>query len=157
METYPVDIDSGQIVRWIKAENELAPHSFRIAAARKQELQALPTGKETHFGDEEQEDLSEVTTIATLEIAPIDASDGWLLRIVAADEAGPRIADSDGMGEGESQIDLGTFYEEFIRSERGIADVVAEVDSPAAKGRLTRFLKRIERDRRRPVRSSSTP
>jgi len=152
METYPVDIDPGQIVRWIKAENELVPHAFRIAVTRKQEVRALPTGKETHFGDEEQQNLSEVATIATLEIAPFDASDGWLLRIVAADEAGPRITG----GGGETQIDLGTFYKEFIRPERGIADVVAEVDSPA-KGRLTRFLKRIERDRHRPVRSSSPP
>jgi len=47
-------------------------------------VRELPAGKETHFGDEERIDLSEVATIATLEIAPSHASDdGWLLGVVA--------------------------------------------------------------------------
>ncbi len=30
METYPVDIDPGQVVRWIKAECEVAPSRWRV-------------------------------------------------------------------------------------------------------------------------------
>jgi hypothetical protein len=34
-------------------------------------------------------DLSEITTIAILKISPAHAHDGWLLRVVLKDEAGP--------------------------------------------------------------------
>ncbi|MGA7325519.1 MAG: hypothetical protein WBX25_13770 [Rhodomicrobium sp.] len=152
MESYPVDIDPGQIVRWIREEYEAAPQSFRITATRKEEMRELPGAKEAHLGDEEREDLSEVASIAMLEIAPFNASDGWLLKLTAVDEAGPRIFDASGVRWHEQQIDLGTFQKEFMRPERGIADVVAEVDGPAAKARLGRILNMIERNRhaRRP-------
>jgi len=121
MEAYPVDIDPGQVVRWLKAENAAAPGTFRITATRRREIREIPIRRETHLGDEEREDLREIATIATLEIAPIHASDGWLLSVVVEDEVGPGI--SDGAGEGEQRIDLGTFDREFIRPGRGSANV----------------------------------
>jgi hypothetical protein len=151
-ESYPVDVHPAQIVRWFKAELAVAPRSFRVTATRRQEGRELPVGKETHFGDEERQDLTEVATIATLEIAPLHASDGWLLRITVADEAGPRIPDRGVPNGREQQIDIGTFQKEFIRPERGIADVTAEVDSPAAKARVTRLLNAIMRNSHRPGR-----
>jgi hypothetical protein len=48
------------------------------------------------------------------------------------DEAGPLI-------EGEGQIDLGRFYNEFIRPGRGIANVIAAVDD-AAEVRLNELI-----------------
>ncbi len=141
-----------QIVRWIEAELAAAPRSFRITATRRVELRELPIGKEIHFGDEERQDLSEIATIATLEIAPRHASEGWLLRVIVADEAGPRIPDAGATNGREQGIDLGTFQKEFIRPGRGIADVIAEVDGPAAKARVTRLLNAIVRNRHRPSR-----
>ncbi|MGA7325608.1 MAG: hypothetical protein WBX25_14230 [Rhodomicrobium sp.] len=145
-KTYPVDIDPAQLVRWIRAECERDPWSFRIAATRKQEVRDLPTGMESHLGDQERDDLNEVATIVTLEIAPAHKSEGWLLRIVVVDEAGPRLLDGAIETGRERQIGLGTFYKQFICPERGIAEVIAEVDTPAAKMRLTRVLSRIERN-----------
>lgn len=37
MESYAVDIDPEQIVRWIKTEYHTAPSKFRIAALRTSE------------------------------------------------------------------------------------------------------------------------
>ena len=85
MQTFPVDVDPEQVVRWIRAEHEAAPSTFKITARRTMEVREIPVRKETHFGDEEREDLSEVATIATLEIAPIHARDGWLLTVVVED------------------------------------------------------------------------
>jgi hypothetical protein len=147
MQTYPVDIDPEQVVRWVRAEHEAAPSTFRITARRTREVREIPIQKETHLGDEEREDLSEVATIATLEIAPRHASDGWLLTIVVEDEAGPRVPDQEAATEGEQQIDLGTFYNEFIRPGRGSANVIAEVEGPGAKARVTRLLNAIETNR----------
>lgn len=147
MESYPVNIDAAQLLRWLKAESAIAPGTFRITASRSQELQELPGINEAHLGDEEREDLSEVATVATLEIAPAHPHEGWQLKITVEDELGPRMVNGSA---GEQAIDLGTFYSEFIRSGRGVANVVAEVDDPAARQRLTRLLAEIERNRHVP-------
>jgi hypothetical protein len=152
MPTYPVEIDPAQIVRWIIAEQQAAPSTFRTSARRATELRAIPPRREYHLGDEEREDLSEVATVATLEIAPAHAGDGWLLTIVVEDELGPRVPDRGASPEGEQPIDLGTFYHDFIRLGRGSATAVAEVEGPAAHARLTRLLQAIERNSPHPDR-----
>ena len=50
-------------------------------------------------------------------------------------------------GEAEQQIDLGTFYKEFIHPGRGNATVTAEVADPAAKEHLARVIEAIETNR----------
>ena len=147
MRTYPVDIDPEQVVRWIMAEHQISPSRFRILARRTAEVRDIPVRREFHLGDEEREDLTEIDTIATLEIAPAHTGDGWLLNVVVEDEAGPRIPDKGTLAEGEERIDLRTFYDEFIRPGRGIANVVAEAEDAAAEARVTKLLKTIEKNR----------
>jgi len=98
---------------------------------------------------EERDNLSlrEIATVATLEIVAVHASDGWLLSVVVEDEVGPRVSDED--GDTDQKIDHGTFHNEFIRRGRGSANVVAEVENPAAKARLTSLLGAIETNRHR--------
>jgi hypothetical protein len=152
MRKYPLDIDPGQVVRWIMAEHQAAPSRFTITARRAAEVREIPPRRELHLGDEERGDLTEVDTIATLEIAPAHASEGWRLIVEVEDEAGPRLPDKSELGESEAEIDLRSFYDEFIRPERGVANVFAEVDDDDAEARLKRLLARIERDRHRPRR-----
>jgi hypothetical protein len=147
METYPVDIEPSQLVRWLKVESEAVPSTFRITARRSRELKEI-SGNEGHLGDDEREDLTEVETIATLEIAPAHANEGWLLSVLVEDELGPRISNGDGAAESTGQvIDLGTFDKEFIRPGRGIATVVAETRDPAAKRHIARLIEAIETNR----------
>jgi hypothetical protein len=152
MEMYPLDIDPQQVVRWIMAETKAAPAIFTINARRAADVQNIPVRQELHFGDEEREDLREVSTTATLEIAPAHAKEGWRLIVAVEDEAGPRAinAPSD-----EQQMDLGSFYHEFIRPGRGTANIVAEVEGPAARTRLNRLLEAIETNRPHPDRKVS--
>ena len=147
METYPVDIDPGQVTRWVKTECDVAPSAFKISARRRQEVREIPLRAETHLGDVEREDLTEIATIAALEIAPVHPGDGWLLSVVVEDEVGPRLSNGSAGGEAEQQIDLGTFYKEFIRPGRGNATVTAEVADPTAKEHLARLLQAIETNR----------
>jgi hypothetical protein len=154
METYPVDIDADQIVRWVEAEHEAAPSTFRIAARRSREVREIPVRKEIHLGDEEREDLSEIATIATLEIAPVHTGDGWLLSVVVEDEIGPPVPGDGTSSQVEQQIDLGTFCNEFIRRGRGSANVIAEVEGSAAKERVARLLSAIESNRHGPQHGS---
>ncbi len=146
MESFPVDIDARQIVRWVMAAQAAAPSTFKTSARRTTEVRGIPQRSEFHLGDEEREDLSEVATIGTLEIAPAHGSDGWLLTVTVEDEIGPRVAVEETAPEAEQQIDLGTFYSAFIRPERGTANVIAEVDGPAARAKVTRLLNSIERN-----------
>jgi hypothetical protein len=147
MESYPVDIDPEQVVRWVKAECEAAPSSFRVMARRSREVREIPVRSETHLGDEERQDLTEIDTIATLEIAPLHASEGWLLSVVVEDESGPHISEGSEGGSAEQQIDLGTFYKEFIRPSRGIANVIADAENEAAKAHVSRLISAIETNR----------
>jgi len=145
VERFPVDVDPDQIVRWIMAEHKAAPLSLKTSARRVTAVQEIPARSEYHLGDEERA-LSEVATIATLEIAPAREHDSWLLTVTVEDEIGPRVS-AEGAGvEAEQQIDLGTFYKEYIRPGRGVANVVAEVESPSAKLHVSRLLDSIERN-----------
>ncbi len=60
--------------------------------------------------EEERENLTEVATIATLEIAPPHGLDGWLLTVTVEDETGPRVVGDSVAPATEQQIDLSTFY-----------------------------------------------
>jgi len=143
MQTYPVDIDPKQLVRWVMAEQQRATATLRVSARTGMETREIPVRQEWHLGDEERENLNEVATVATLEITPAHAADGWRLTVVVEDELGPR---SDG-AEAETAIDIGTFYSRFIRPERGSASVVAEVETDEAADRVTRLIESIERNR----------
>jgi hypothetical protein len=147
MQTYPVNADPGQLVRWLMEEHRRAPSALKIAAHRAVEVREIPLQSKYHLGDEEREDLSEVAVTATLEVAPQYASDGWLLKVMVEDEAGPRVPDRDVGVESEQQIDLGTFYRQFVRPERGIATVVAEVENSAAEGRVSRLIDAVSVNR----------
>lgn len=150
METFPVDIDPRQIVRWVIAEHRITPSSLKITARRITEERQIPPRAEFHLGDEEREDLSEIAIVATLEIAPPHPSDGWLMTITVEDEIGPRGPGRGTTVEDEQPIDLETFYSQFIRPERGTATVVAEADNAAAEARILSLLASIESDRHGP-------
>jgi hypothetical protein len=147
LPTYPLDADPEQIVRWLVDEHKRSPSAFRISARRTVDVRELPATAKFHLGDEEREDLSEVETVATLEIAPANASDGWLIKVVVDDEVGPRLPDRAASIEGEQQIDLGTFYRRFIKPDRGIATATAEVLNTEAEQRLNRLLESISTNR----------
>ena len=150
MRTYPLDIDPVQVVRWIMEDHQAAPSRFRILALYTSEVRDIPARRELHLGDKERENLTEVDTIATLEIAPAHAGDGWLLTVEVEDEAGPRLPERGPLVEGDGQIDLRTFYDEFIRPGRGIANVVAGVEDDAAEVHLNKLVSSIEKNRHGP-------
>jgi hypothetical protein len=108
-------------------EQRIGSSLLEINARRVQEAQDIPVQQELRLGDEEREDLSDAATVATLEIAPIHAGDGWRLTVVVEDESSSR--DPDEVSVDES-IDLETFYSEFVRPGRGTARLVAEVEGP---------------------------
>jgi len=155
MDTYPLDIDPEQVVRWVKTECDAAAAPFQVSARRAREQREIPLEKAAHLGDAEREDLTEIATIATLEIAPLHVSEGWRVSVVVEDELGPRIADGVSAEEREQRIDPGTFYKEFIRPGRGNATVIAEVEDAAARARVDHLIHAIETNRHGPAARAS--
>jgi hypothetical protein len=155
MQTYPIDIEPEQIVDWIMVETQEAPAEFKVSARRAIETRELPARRELRLGEVERDDLTEVATIGTLQIAPAHAAEGWLITIVVEDEFGPRVLDESEGGEEEQEIGVDAFYDLFIRPRRGSASASAEVDNPDAEEHLSRLLKDIELDRHGASRATS--
>ena len=148
MQSYPIDVEPEQLVRWIIAEREAAAPRFEVVASCIRETRDIPMKKELRLGDEAREDVSEIVTVATLRIRPAQASDGWSLSLVVEDDLGPPVSEEDMEAEGEEEeIDVETFCSEFVATGRGSANVVAEVADPAAKERLSLLLADVVRDR----------
>lgn len=158
MESYLVDIDPAQVVRWIKAEHEAWPSAFRITAVRSREVRDIPARSEFHLGDEEREDLSEVAVLATVEIAPGNAADGWLLHIVVEDEIGPRLSKVEAMAdlitaEGRGGVAATDASDSDGMSEDGISqDGDGGADGPEQRLDLGAF----QREFMRPGRGTAT-
>jgi hypothetical protein len=140
MDTYALDIDPRQLVRWLRDEQHAGSSAVRVACTRRTEANRPPADKELHLGDEERENLSEIVTIATLEVHPARPTESWRLAITVEDEVGPgQLSDA-----GELALDLDSFYGIFIRSDRGIASVTAEVSGPVGRRHLDEFLHSVE-------------
>ncbi len=143
MPTYPIDIEPEQIVKWFLTEQKETPSLFQFDARRAVESRDIPLRAEYHLGDEEREDLTEVETIATLEVKPAHAKDSWILKVTVEDEAGPRLSGRQSSLEAEQQIDLNAFYDHFIRPGRGIAIATALVQDAVAEQDLNKLLDSI--------------
>ncbi|KSV83648.1 hypothetical protein [Sinorhizobium sp. GL28] len=70
------------------------------------------------------------------------AAGGWVLTVTVEDEIGPRPARA-----GMLEIDLASFYDQFVRTGRGAASVAAEVDGPEGEVRLSRLLDAVATNR----------
>jgi hypothetical protein len=81
----------------------------------------------------------------------------WTLRVRVEDDIGPRLPEDEPVPEAEEELDLPTFYEEFIKGDRGIAEVSVDVDSPAAKASFNRVLEAMMTDRHQGGRAEPAP
>jgi len=147
MESFAVDLAPNQVVHWLLDEDSLHAFDLLVSATRSYQVNVLSPEDRAALNEDEKEDLSEVSEIGILEVRPRDNLHRWTLRVRVADDIGPRVPEDEPVPEGEEDIDLPTFYEEFIRDNRGIAEVSAEVEGPAAKGSLNRILTAMLTDR----------
>jgi hypothetical protein len=147
VEPYQVDVEAKQIVRWLMDEERRRAFDLLVNATRSYEREELEAGEEGKLGDAESEDVSEISEVGLLEVMPRKEPSRWTLRVRVADDIGPRTPEEEPVPTEDEEIDLPTFYEEFIAADRGLAEVSAEVEGPAAKANLTRLLDAILEDR----------
>ena len=147
METYPVDLEAEQVVHWLLDEEHLHAFDLLVRATRSYQRGELEPREEGALGEAEREELSEISESGLLEVTPRQKLSRWTLRVRVEDDIGPRLPDDEPVPEDDEEIDLPTFYEEFIKADRGLAEVSAEVENQAAKANLTRVLDAILKDR----------
>ena len=142
METYPVDLEAPQIVRWLIEEQRRGTLGLNAVATRSYVSEDLDNSESQQLS-EDAEDLSDVLAVGVLEIRPPAARDGWALRIRVEDRLGPRLPeDEDAHGE-EEEIDLATFETEFIQPERGTPEVLLDAEDAHAKARFSQVFKQM--------------
>lgn len=132
METYPLDIAAKQIVRWLMDEERSEPRGLQISASRSYLREEVPTPQERGLGDEEREDLTEVTAVGVLEVAPHHKTDGWLLRVRIEDAIGARLPDNTSASDDPEEIDLEKFWEAFIVPQHGTAFTSVDAETTEA-------------------------
>ena len=145
METYPVDLEASQIVRWLIDEEQRGTLQLRVTATRSYAVEALEKADLDQIG-EEVEDLNDILAIGTLEVRPPVSKNGWMLRIRVEDRIGPRVPEDEDAPEEEEEIDLQTFEADFILPERGTADISLEAEDAHAKASFTRLLNHMLRN-----------
>ena len=146
MDTDFPDIDAQQVVRWLIDEQRRGTLDLNVFATRSYVVEALSEGEAQRLGDEEAEDLSDILAVGVLEVHPPALHGGWLLRLRVEDRIGPRSPEDDELSL-EEEIDLETFEAEFIRPERGEAEVLLEVEHAQGKARFTRLFKAMLHDK----------
>lgn len=104
-------------------EEPAGQHRPQINASRHYLPEEIPTLEQSRLGEVESEDISEITAVGVLEVAPLHAADGWLLRVRIEDTRGRRLPEDTPASDQPEEIDLATFQEAFIVPERGTAFV----------------------------------
>lgn len=146
MESFPVDIDPEQLVRWLMVERRRGGSGLEIRAWRVNESHPVDSRLEDRLGDEEREDINDETTVARLEISPAHAAEKWRIVISVETEIQPIDPDQDSPDDDEEPIDLETFYLDFLRSPSTTTTIAAQAESAEAERHLRRFLGAVEAD-----------
>jgi len=147
VETYPVDVDPKEIVRWLMDEERQGASDLLVTVTRTYWRRALGPQDDSRLGDAERDDLGESTEVGLVEVRPRHQPSLWTLRIRVPDDIGPALPEDEPVPDGEEEIDLATFDADFIKADRGLAEASAEVESAGAKGSLTRVLEAMREDR----------
>lgn len=147
MDTYPLDIAAKQIVRWLMDEERGGNRELQISASRTYLCEEIPTPQERGLGDEEREDLTEVTTVGILEVAPPHKAEGWLLRVRIEDAIGQRLPDDISASDEPEEIDLEKFWETFIVPQHGTAFVAVDTETVEAWASFQRMLDEMRANR----------
>jgi hypothetical protein len=132
MTVYPLDVDAGQVVNWLREQQTLDDHALEVRASRSFSADTIEQRPELGFGDEEAEDLTAVAVTGLLEAEPRGHPNGWVLRIRVEDELAPRSLDDEPVPEGEEALDLTAFEELFIEPRTGTAFVEVEAETDEA-------------------------
>lgn len=138
MQPYPIDLEPSQFMLWLLNPDNVEQFDLDVRVTRSFEPRAVPGGADLDVSD--RDDLHDIMEIGLVEVVPRKRPGLWTIRLRVEDDAGSRLPDDGPVPEGEETIDLETFFDEFFRSERGVSELGAEVESAAAREDLEAVL-----------------
>lgn len=150
MTSVPLDIDAGQVVRWLLEAHGAQEERLSVRATRQYRAQGLSPSLSPGLDDEDAEDLAVHRAVGLLEVRPPPDRDGWALSVRVEDVVSPGLPDDEPVPEGEEEIDLATFQAEFVKPDGAAAEVSAEVTDMAARRRLDHLIAEMREDRHAP-------
>ena len=145
VETYPIDLEASQIVRWLIDEQRRGTLQVNVAATRSYVVEAFERADLAQMG-EDAADLNDVLAIATLEVRSAGGKNSWVLRIRVEDRVGPRLPEDEDAPDGEEGIDLQTFEADFIKPDPDAAEVTLEAENAHAKANFTKLFNHMLRN-----------
>lgn len=147
METYPLDLEASQIVRWLIEERRRGTLNLNVAATRSYVAEDFEDADFARISDADVTDLNDVLAVGLLEVRPQNGESGWVLKIRIVDRVGPRLPEDEDAPEGEEDIDLETFQADFIAPDPNAAEVFLEAENEEAQARFTELFDHMIRNR----------
>jgi hypothetical protein len=146
MTEYGLDVDAGQIVRWLKDDQAAGRRrKLEVRATREYADEAVTDPDEAGIG--EDQDIATLTTVGTLEVRPLGVEHVWALRVRVDDVIGSHLPEDESVPEDAEEIPLDTFYTDFIAPDRGTIYVSVTTETAQAKTAFDRILSEIITDR----------
>lgn len=146
MTEYGLDVDAGQIVHWLK-DDQAAGRRRKLGLWATREYAAEPVTDLDEAGIGDEQDVAALTTTGTLEVRPCGVQHVWVLRVRIDDVVGSHLPEDESVPEDAEEIDLDTFYEDFIVSDSGTVYVSVVAETPQAKHAFDRLLSEMITDR----------
>ena len=89
--------------------------------------------------------VQEVTAVGSLEVAPADHRESWILRVRVEDELGDRLPIDESAPEAPEEITLDAFWDEFMAPRRGMASIKVSATGQTEKKAFDRFIAKLEK------------
>ncbi len=141
MSEHEIDVAPGQIVHWLKDD---------MAAGRRRKLELRATREylaEPGAPADEDSEVSALSTVGLLEVRPVGVAHPWVLRVRVEDVVGPHLPEDASAPDEPEEIDLDTFFTDFVAPDRGTVFVTLEADDAQAKRGFDRLFAEIVADR----------
>ena len=146
MTEYGLDVDAGQIVHWLK-DDQAAGRRRKLELRATREYAAEPVTDFDEAGIGDEQDVATLTTTGTLEVRPSGVEHVWALWVRVDDVVGSHVPEDESVPEDAEEIDLDTFYEDFIVPDSGTVYVSVMAETPQAKHAFDRLLSEMITDR----------
>jgi hypothetical protein len=148
MHRYPTDLDPRRLTEWLLDEDHLRKFDLNVRTTRSFEAREMGSADTEGLDDSDIEDARDISEIGILEVAPRRTANKWVLRVRVEDNVGPRVPEDESVSEEEEELDLDGFHADFIRDDRGLTEVTAEVENSASGADLDRLLQEVTRGAR---------
>jgi hypothetical protein len=144
---HDVDLTPQHLLDWLK--DDMARGGRERLAVRATREFLTEDGPVSTMGIDADDDISVMTTIGLLEVAPRPGAHHWVLRVRVEDPVGEHLPDDGSVPDGPEEIGLEEFEACFLASEDLSASVTVEAATAADRQSFERVLARMIRDRHR--------